>query len=417
MRTILGWLIYDFSQQNFSRETEAAINAEFANILAATANLEQTERMIAIAHKSSEQSHPLYLYQDIHGNKLAGNLDEAPIDATLIAEGLIRFKSDREHLAAKIHTFADGNRLLIARNIEKIIASHERLKWLSVLMFLFMLTVICVSFLTSYFVVSRINRIGDTARKIIETGDLSRRVQIDSSWDDLSNLGEALNVLLERIDELMKGIRDVADNIAHDLRTPLTRLRNQIEALRENSTEKMEIDNLLAETDGLLNTFSALLRIANIEKGKRHQNFETLALQPLLNDVVELYEPVAEDKEITLNVTLNAKYQFQGDRDLLFQLFANLLDNAIKFSPKNSAIEIALSVKRKQAQVIIADSGIGINKDELDKVFNRFYRSERSRHETGSGLGLSLVKAVLDLHKATITLEDNQPGLRVIIRL
>ncbi|MDG1286905.1 MAG: HAMP domain-containing sensor histidine kinase [Rickettsiales bacterium] len=412
---ILGWLLYDFGQQNFIRETEAAIDSEITNTLSLMEALSKEEKTAFIAEKSAQQAHPLYLYQNTQEQKLAGNLPQTPKQVDRIAEGLISFQSENRQLAAKIHTFDDGTRLLVARNIDDIIASHQRLKWLSLLMFLFMLTVICVSFFISYFVVSRINRIGGIAGQIIETGDLSRRVQIDSNWDDLSNLGEALNLLLARIEELMQDVRDVADNIAHDLRTPLTRLRNQLESLQEESTTKKEQAVLLSEVDGLLSTFNALLRIANIEKGKRHQSFKVLDLGSLLQDVVELYEPLAEEKGISINAKILESSAFSGDRDLLFQFFANLLDNAIKFSPQNSEIQLELTQQGNGITIIISDHGIGIAQGEREKVFDRFYRSDLSRHEAGSGLGLSLVKAVLELHKGTISLGDNHPGLWVKI--
>ena len=413
---IMGWLLYDFGQQNFIRETEAAIDSEIAYNLSSMRPMSLAERVEYISQKAAQDSHPLYLYQNIEGLKLAGNLPQAPQQAQPIAEGLIGFESQGRKLAAKIHTFNDGNRLLIARNIDDIIASHERLKWLSLLMLIFMLTIIFVSFLISYFVVSRINRIGEIAKQIIETGDLTRRVPIDSNWDDLSNLGEALNLLLERIDELMRDIRDVADNIAHDLRTPLTRLRNQLEELQNRSVKASDKAILLQEVDGLLSTFSALLRIANIEKGNRHQNFESIDLGNLLQDVIELYEPLAEEKELSINTNFNKSAAISGDRDLLFQLFANLIDNAIKFSPNSAAITIDLSSQLEVNTIIISDNGIGISEQEREKVFDRFYRSDKSRNESGSGLGLSLVKAALALHKGTITLTDNQPGLRVTLQ-
>ena len=409
---ILGWLLHDFGQKNFIRETEAAIDSEIANIQEATLGFSFEKRAQFIASKARVKKHPYYLYQDIEGTPIAGNIG-APRNVERLDEGLIGFIEKQRHLAAKIHTFSDGSRLLVARNIETIIASYERLQWLSLLMFAFMLTVIGVSFLISYFVVSRINRISDIAGKIIETGDLSQRIPIDSKWDDLSSLGEALNLLLSRIELLMQDIRDVADNIAHDLRTPLTRMHGHLEGLQQTKAPKNTVRSLLAEADGLLTTFNALLRISNIEKGKRHQPFEAVNLQPLLQDVIELYEPLAEEKGITFHQLLDEPYEIMADRDLLFQAFANLLDNAIKFSPEGGEVEISLA----EGQLTFADQGIGVSAPEKEKLFDRFYRSEKSRHTKGSGLGLSLVKAVLELHQGAIRLEENNPGLRVVIEL
>lgn len=413
---ILSWLLYDFGRQNFIRETEAAIDSEIAGILSDASTLTQQERVLLIEIKSL-QPHPYYFYHDSNGTKLAGNLAQAPTTVERIAEGVIGFRVDEQKLAAKIHTFPDGSRLMVARNINDIIASHNRLKWLSMLMLILMLTVILVSFLISYFVVSRINRIGNIAGQIIETGDLSRRVPIDSNWDDLSSLGEALNILLTKIEELMQGIRDVADNIAHDLRTPLTRIHNQLEELKDKPVKKQHTAQLLTEVDGLLSTFNALLRIANIEKGNRYQNFTKVKIDTILQDVIELYEPVAEEKDIHIVTDLSGDLIIDGDSDLLFQLFANLVDNAIKFSPHNSEITISTASENNTPSISIADNGIGIQAEEREKVFNRFYRSDKSRHEAGSGLGLSLVHAVLQLHKGKIELQNNQPGLKVVVSL
>jgi signal transduction histidine kinase len=269
----------------------------------------------------------------------------------------------------------------------------------------------------SLFVVNRINMIGATAREIIDTGDLSRRISVDSSWDDLSNLAQVLNGFLARVESLMEGIRSVSDNIAHDLRTPLTHLRHQIEELKSQPVTDVEIDALLAESDQILAIFHSLLRIANIEKGKRHQAFEEVNLSELLQDVTELYEPLAEEKYIPLLLTQEDRIMVKGDRHLLFQLFANLLSNAIKFSPPESEVTVSIQKERGRASIVVSDHGYGINAAEKEAVFQRFYRGDTSRSSEGNGLGLSLVKAVVDLHQGAIMLEDNHPGLRVRVRL
>ncbi len=278
-----------------------------------------------------------------------------------------------------------------------------------------MLIVVSVSFFISIFVVGRINTIAHTAQQIMDTGDLSQRISIDSNWDDLSNLAQTLNALLDRVENLMQGIRDVSDNIAHDLRTPLTRLRNDLESAQQNNLSSEDASRLLGDADQLLNTFSSLLRISNIEKGKRHHAFVQLNLETILEDVTELYDTLAEDKQVLLETSYMKVPDLNGDRDLLFQLFANLLDNAIKFSEPENKIQISLKQNSGQTLVTIADNGPGIPEKDKEKVFTRFYRTDASRNTPGNGLGLSLVKAVTDLHNAEIRLEDNEPGLRVVI--
>lgn len=410
---LLMWFLYDFSQSNLIRETESSLISEVRLAAALLENKSDAEIRQFVSIKRPEAVHNLYLYLAPDATILAGDLAQLP-PVIQMKEGIIRFTLDSQVMAGKVHTFENGNRLLIARDIGEATQSYINLQWVAGLILFFMMLVILVSFLVSLFVVSRINRIGRTAGAIMETGDLSRRLVIDSGWDDLSTLATILNALLERVEHLMAGIRDVSDGIAHDLRTPLTRIRTHLDAAKTSGMSPEDVQMTLAEADHLLDLFHALLRIANIEKGKRHQAFETVALHTVLMDVVELYEPLAEEKQITLMVDIAPQAAMHGDRDLLFQLCANLLDNAIKYAPELSKIDVTLS--NNPLILTIADHGPGIPESEREQVFERFYRSEKCRSTLGSGLGLSLVKAIADLHKATITLHDNHPGLRIVIR-
>lgn len=277
--------------------------------------------------------------------------------------------------------------------------------------------VVLVSFVISHFVVSRINTIASTAREIMDTGDLSRRISVDTSWDDLSNLAQLLNRFLARNEALMDGIREVSNNIAHDLRTPLTHLRNQIEGMKSQAVKESDMDELLAEADHILAIFNSLLRISNIEKGNRHQAFEEINLTALLGDVIELFEPVAEERNIQIHLKEPSPIYAKGDKHLLFQLFANIVSNAIKFSPADSAVSISSYLDNNIVCAVIADHGSGISPSEKELVFRRFYRGDASRSTEGHGLGLSLAKAIIDLHQGSITLEDNHPGLRVVVVL
>lgn len=295
--------------------------------------------------------------------------------------------------------------------------SYAHFQQLSFLIMVLMSIVVMVSFLISTFVVSRINTIAATAREIMDTGDLSRRISIDTHWDDLSNLAQVLNGFLSRIESLMDGIREVSNNIAHDLRTPLTHLRNQIEELKSRPVTDADIDALLAESDQILAIFQSLLRIANIEKGRLYQSFEAVNLSILLQDVAELYEPLAEEKSIRLILQQEDRPVIKGDRHLLFQLFANVLGNAIKFSPPDSEVSVKIDMGENGVSILIDDHGPGINASEKEAVFRRFYRGDTSRSTEGNGLGLSLVKAIVDSHQGSIALEDNNPGLRVRVVL
>ena len=287
----------------------------------------------------------------------------------------------------------------------------------SVAIVFLMLCVVLVSFAISRFVVKRINLIAVTAQTIVETGDLTKRISIDTKWDDLSNLAQVLNGFLAQIEELMRSVREVNNNIAHDLRTPLTGLRADIESLKDKKVTAEELNGLLVDVDRILSVFHSLLRISNIQQGKRHQSFRELNLATVIEDVIELYEPVAGEKQIKLVKKISDMLNVRGDADLLFQLFANLLDNAIKFSRYASEVQINTRMSRGEVTVIIKDSGPGIQDYEKTRVFQQFYRGDESRSSMGYGLGLSLVKAVVDRHRGEIILKDGNPGLEVWITL
>jgi signal transduction histidine kinase len=267
--------------------------------------------------------------------------------------------------------------------------------------------------------VRRIETINETSRDIM-SGDLSRRIPTNHSGDDFDELAGNLNAMLDRIESLMEEVRRISDNIAHDLRTPLSRLKNSLELLNADQAGHAEnkrtlVEQALAEADGLLSTFNALLRIARIESGERRAAFATVELERLLHDVVEFYEPLAEEKQQNLVFKPTSSAVVSGDRDLLFQAFANLVDNAIKYTPPRGDIEVGIEAQQNLVRVSVADSGPGIPEQDRDKVFRRFYRLEESRHLPGNGLGLSLVAAVAKLHDSKLSVEDNAPGLRILL--
>ena len=255
----------------------------------------------------------------------------------------------------------------------------------------------------------------------IGAGDLTRRVRVTGEGDEFDLLAETINDMLERIARLMDGVRQVSNAIAHDLRTPIARARIRLEDAANHAQDeaglRAAIDRAQTDLDGIVAIFQALLRIAEIEAGARRSAFAAVDVSDLLNDLGELYDAVAEDAGQTLTVEIPPNLRVYGDREMIQQAVANLLDNALKFSPAGGAIKLAASVVGNQLDITVADSGPGIPTDERDQAVERFFRGEQARSTPGSGLGLALVQAVAVLHGGSLMLEDNAPGLRAVLRL
>ena len=266
----------------------------------------------------------------------------------------------------------------------------------------------------------RVDAVARTADAII-AGDLSQRIALSGSRDDFDRLSATLNAMLDRIAGLMENLRQVSNDIAHDLRTPLSRLRQGLEdaRARARTTEDYQEarDRAIGEADRLLETFSALLRIAQIEAGARRAAFRPVDLSDVMRTVAEAYEPSAEEGGRHLRAAIPAGVVIPGDRELLVQLFANLVENALHHTPPGTDILVSLLTAPDGGIVAaVADTGPGIPVGEHENVLRRFYRLERSRTTPGNGLGLSLAAAVVDLHRGVLHLRDNQPGLMVEIR-
>jgi signal transduction histidine kinase len=266
----------------------------------------------------------------------------------------------------------------------------------------------------------RMEAINVTSEHIV-SGDLGRRIPRSAMGDEFDRLAANLNAMLDRIEQLVESMRQISNDIAHDLRTPLTRLRHNLEAARARRTApetyEAAIDRAIAETDAILDTFGALLRIAQIESGTRKAGFRAVDLSSVVEAVVEVYAPAAEEKRQHLAAAVAPGMAATGDRELLTQMAANLIENAIRHAPAGTRIGIELAPAGGAARLVVADRGPGIPAHLRDKVLRRFYRLDASRSTAGSGLGLSLVSAVAELHGAAVRLEDNRPGLRVVVDL
>ncbi len=254
----------------------------------------------------------------------------------------------------------------------------------------------------------------------IVAGNLSQRLPMKGARDELDTLAANINHMLDRIEQLMANLQQVTSDIAHDLRTPLGRLRQRLEAARDKELtlegHRGALDDAIKETDAILETFAALLRIAQIESRARRVRFMDVDLSEVVSSIIDAYETVAEDHGQRLEGHIEPNVRVHGDRDLLTQLLANLVENAIRHCPAGTDIELLLDRDAGRTILTVVDNGPGISAEDRDKVLLRFYRVEQSRSTYGSGLGLALVKAVADLHDASLELADNAPGLRVTLR-
>jgi signal transduction histidine kinase len=273
-------------------------------------------------------------------------------------------------------------------------------------------------------VLRRIDAINATSSTII-AGNLSERVPVTRRNDEFDGLATNLNAMLDRIESLMLGLKQVTDNVAHDLKTPLTRLRSKAEsALRDGAgpgEQREALETTIAESDKLIRTFNALLMIARAEAGAPSGAFADVDVSAIVADVGELYGPVAEDEGAVLETHVTEGIRLRANRELLGQALVNLVDNAMKYGKPagDAAARITIGVRQQAGRVIIevGDNGPGIAPEDRERVLERFVRLEKSRTEPGSGLGLSLVAAVARLHKGTFRIEDNAPGVRAVMDL
>jgi signal transduction histidine kinase len=346
------------------------------------------------------------------------------------AGGVFRYAPDAhgssERLAVAIPVaIGGGSQLIVGRDVEeqRRFAGEMGTVYFLALGFL-TLGGLVAGFAVSRVALKRIETINATARSIM-AGDMSRRIAVTGAGDEFDVLATNLNAMLERIEALMSGLREVSDNIAHDLKTPLSRLRNSAEAaLRETGENAYRegLEHTIEKADELIKTFNSLLLVARLEAGALEENAERFDIGRAVRDVAELYEPVAEERGMDLKVNVDAGPQFTGNRQLVVQAVANLIENAIKYSGKpganaEAAIAIDLQDHVDNIEISVADNGPGIAPEDRERVLKRFVRLEKSRTEPGTGLGLSLVQAVARLHGGTVRLADNRPGLRVVLML
>ena len=429
-------LIYWQTVVYADQQTGETIEAEITGLSEQYRDLGLGGLVQVIEERSNPErgSSMLYLLTDPNGRPIAGNLSNWP-DAHIDPDGWMRFRlgaadgntKDRHIAQATSFLLPGGFQLLVGRDLAERQQYHTRviaaLAWSAVLTLALGLIGGAIA---SRAALRRIETINRAAAGII-AGDISRRIPVGRSGDEFDRLAGNLNAMLDRIEHLMGGIREVTDNIAHDLRSPLGRLRNRIEtALHAPPSADTYVDALqhsIEDADQLLATFTALLDIAEVEAGAPRAAMEALDLTALVVGLTELYEPAAEEAGLVLSQNIGlSPILIRGNRQLLSRALSNLIENAVKYTPNGGSVSVALAANGNAATVTIADSGPGIPSQARERVFERFFRLEASRTTPGNGLGLSLVKAAIHLHKGEIRLDSayddaTAQGLKITITL
>lgn len=371
-----------------------------------------------------------YLLTDAQGRKVAGNLarwprerdDQVKLDETVhpawIDDDMYPNVGDEdEYWPAIGKRFADGSILLLTRSV----AQADEMQLFSIyalsgLLVIIVLLALAMGVFMGRTILARIDNITATSETIIR-GELSRRVPLSGRGDEFDELSGRLNTMLDRIEQLMQGMRDVTDNVAHDLRRPLARLRNRLDVVllgeRHGDEYRRVIEESIHDTEELMRSFNAILQIAQAEAGTLRVKMQPVDLAAIAAQGVEFYLPLAQQRGQDLSLQATARATVHGNSDLLAQALGNLLENAIKYSPRGTVVQVRVEADATGARIRVSDQGPGIPAADRERVLQRFTRLDQARSSPGNGLGLSLVNAIAGLHQAHLTFEDNRPGLVV----
>ena len=416
---VIFWSTTEFMQ----KQIDTTIKAEIKEIRNGAAD-DSLQSLRRVVEASTEQSPGFfYLLQDRAGNVLAGNLPKLePIVDVREWTGANRLQEFQNIDIRGLGLDAgDGGYLFVGMNAHQVQEMRESVARSFLWGFgAAMLLALLGGAAMSLSVLRRIEGVSQTSRDIVG-GDLQRRIPLNGSGDEFDHLAGSLNAMLDRIQVLMDGLRQVSTDIAHDLRTPLTRLRQRLELAQERPTDAQALHATLGASlsgiDAILQTFSALLRIAQVESGARKASFTQVDLSELLHTIAEVYQPAFEEKAQTLLEQIAPDLTVIGDRELLTQLFANLVENATRHCPADARVALIAASSATGVSVAVSDNGPGIPMEMREKVLQRFVRLDASRSTPGNGLGLSMAAAIASLHEADWQMTDNAPGLRISVTI
>ena len=433
---LLGLITWQSSVQLQQQQTDS-IDREAKQLMRLDSGRGFRATIVAVGRLAAQPGPGIYYLADPSGQMIVGNVNDLPPEV-LSEPGTYSFNYDRERplgeaddpqrqgiAVVRSAKLESGLILVVGRDVvERRGFTAIIFQWFAVGVGGILVFSLIAGVLTAVRVLRRIDTISSTSRKIM-SGSLSERVPVTRRNDEFDALATSLNRMLDRIEQLMQGMKEVTDNVAHDLKTPLTRLRNKAEsALRDGQDEtarKEALETTIEESDKLIKTFNALLLIARAEAGTPTGALTDLDLSAVVADVAELYGPLAEEEGLVLESQVAEGIRLAGNRELLGQALVNLIENALKYyvPMEGSAGRIVVGLRRDGDRVLIevADNGPGVPAEDRKRVIERFVRLEESRTEPGSGLGLSLVAAVAQMHHGVLRIEDNAPGVRAVIDL
>jgi signal transduction histidine kinase len=420
--------VYVAAVEYMEQQARETIDADAQGLLEAHAfgGVSSLVELVELRSAHDPDRASFYLLVDPTGRYLAGNLGawpaEPPQAGDLYRLRVIDRRRDPQashQVLARAVDLPSGARLLVGRDIEDKLRTQQLLRSaIAGGTGLMLLLGLLGGFALSRWTIGRLEQVNRTTAAIM-AGHLGRRIELLGGGDEFDELAQNLNAMLERIEQLVASMREVTDNVAHDLRTPLNRMRSRIEVALMKDVDRAEARELLEATmrdaDALIATFNALLSIARVEAGSERREQVPVDLSALARDVVELYEPLAEEKTIALGLDTPAPVTVEGDPQLLAQALANLVDNAIKYTPEGGTVVVRTRAGTEPVLEVV-DNGPGIPPHLREKALERFVRLDPDRSAPGNGLGLSLVAAVAKLHGARLELTDNRPGLVVSLR-
>ncbi len=414
---MLTVLIYALSARELNARSDRILRIDAARLIAKPPRSLRDEVNLAMARNTSELTY--YGLLDPKGQQIAGNLR----GSSGFTPGHMREIPERQGHHGPIRLLAErlptGETLLIGRDITPLVDLRWRVTIVLIASALVIgLLIVGTAIALSLAPLRRVGQLQRTAQEIA-AGHLEQRMPILGRGDELDLLAGTVNTMVDEVGRVIGQVKSVTDAIAHDLRTPLTRMRSHLDrARRQEDVDPAtagRLDLVIADLDTVLERFTALLRISEIEAGSRRSGFAEVALDPLLASVFDLYQPLAEERGIRLASHALPDAVVFGDQSLLFEALSNLIDNAIKFVPQNGEVDLAVSRDERGVVVEVRDNGPGIAQDQRQSVLRRFDRGEASSQIPGSGLGLSVVVAIVHLHQFTLTLDDADPGLIVRI--